>query len=248
MFDSNLQSGNTNAYPSGQNRGRITVVDDPAGVLLGTSKRKVAKFGVYDSDSQLTGNPRAQLETPRFWDNGEDYYIGVSYYFPSGGFPNIPSGDWLNLGDVYGPPYTGTSPTTMFANNDAGFNQITQTIQGSYNTRVASAWSVGLTRNKWHDFVYHVKLSTDGTQGYSETWYNGGSGWQKLLTRGVSRYYYRTLTPDNDDGANYHKISHYRSKGMWNYGEHFVAEHEIGSSFDVAAPHSYGAPPATSPN
>lgn len=254
VFDSNFVSGNTNAYPTAQNRNRCTIVDDPESVIDPDTDeiRRVARWDVYESDNQLTGNPRSQLEGPYFWDDGEDYYIGVSFYLPSARFPAVPYAGWVNLVEVYGPPWNGAAPCEFFVSNE-GTERLQQIIQGGYNPRTIP-WNMAATRDKWHDFVWHVKLSSitsPSNQGYTETWYNGGSGWVRLQSNGQDRYYYHTFNPNNDDSPNNPLILHYRAANMsgWTSGAHghFTTDQRVGTTFQIVAPQTYGPPPATEP-
>ncbi len=100
-------------------------------------------------------------------------------------------------------------------------------------------FEVPLKRGRWHDFVYHIKLSSSGKVGYWEVWSNTGAGWKRLKLNGKDRLYSRTLDKANEGGANYHKIALYRTKGMWPVATMYAAGHRIGSSFKAVAPRSY---------
>jgi hypothetical protein len=107
----------------------------------------------------------------------------------------------------------------------------------------AYAWDrpfeVPLVKGRWHDFVFRIKLSSDPTVGFWEAWSNTGSGWQRLKLNGLDRLYGSTVDASNIAGANYHKLGHYRSKGMWPVATHYAADHRIGTSFQAVAPRSY---------
>lgn len=234
VFDADVASKGLAAYASVHNANRITVVDDP---VLG-SARKVLRFRVYDTDDQLTGNPRAQAETATFWTSGAEHYVGASFYFPRD-FPlQQDTKQWVNLGEVYGAPYAGASPNALFVKRvSSGGQVIAWQRNGNY------AWDrpfeVPLVKGRWHDFVFRIKLSSDPAVGFWEAWSNTGSGWQRLKLNGQDRLYARTIDSSNGAGPNYHKLAHYRSKGMWPVATHYAADHKIGSSFAAVAPHSH---------
>jgi hypothetical protein len=244
IFDGNFQSGSLAAYPTSVHPNRATIVNDPAGVEVGGVTRKVVKFDVFNTDTGPTNNPRSQLESPRFWDQGETYYLGRSDYFPSPGFPTMTqSSHWLNVGDIYGPPFTDTAPFTLMVEHETGTTEFAQIIQGSYNTRFFP-WRISpIQSNHWYDTVCRVKLDTVANGGGSECWGNSGTGW---VRRSAWRNF-ATWTPANNQGANYTKISHYRVLGMASEGVSYVGWHRVATDFQTSAPTSYGPAPATPP-
>jgi len=234
VFDADVARKGLAAYASTHNANRINVVNDP---VLGDT-RKVLRFTVYDADDQLTGNPRAQLETSKFWGKGDDYYVGASYYFPQDFPMQQDTKQWVNLGEVYGAPYAGASPNSLFVKRVSNGTQVVA-WQRNGNYGWDRPFEVPLVKGRWHDFVFHIKLSDDPTVGYWEAWSNTGSGWQQLKLNGQNRLYSKTIDASNSGGLNYHKIAHYRSKGMWPVATHYTADHKIGTSFDAVAPRSY---------
>jgi hypothetical protein len=244
IFDGNFQSGSLAAYPTSVHPNRASIVDDPAGVQVGGVTRKVVKFDVFNTDTGPTSNPRSQLESPRFWDQGETYYLGRADYFPSPGFPTMTqSSHWLNVGDIYGPPFTDTAPFTLMVEHETGVTEFAQIIQGKYNTRFFP-WRISpIQNNHWYDTVCRVKLDTAANGGGSECWGNSGTGW---VRRSAWRNF-ATWTPANNQGANYTKISHYRVLGMASEGVSYVGWHRVATDFQSAAPTSYGPAPATPP-
>lgn len=234
VFDADVARRGLGAYAGTHNVNRISIVNDP---VLGDA-RKVVRFTVLDTDDQLTGNPRAQLETSKFWNKGDEYYVGASYYFPRDFPMQQDTRQWVNLGEVYGAPYAGASPNSLFVKRVSNGTQvIAWQRNGTY------AWDrpfeVPLVKGRWHDFVFRIKLSDDPKVGFWETWSNTGSGWEQLKLNGQHRLYGKTIDASNSGGPNYHKISHYRSKGMWPVATHYTAGHKIGTSFDSVAPRSY---------
>jgi hypothetical protein len=221
------------AYAMVWHRERVSIVDDP---VLG-SARKVAKVTVYDFDTGPTSNPRVQMETARFWDEGEEYYVGASYYFPSS-WPNVSSSGWVNLGEIYGPPYSGAGPNKIMVLRKSDGSQVL-CWQRNQNYNYDRPFEIPLIRERWFDLVLRVKLSSDPTVGFWEAWLNRGSGWERLKLHGRSRLFTRTIDSSNNHGANYHKVSQYRARGMWKVATNYIADHRVGTSFEAVAPRSY---------
>ncbi len=234
VFNADVANRGLAAYASTHNANRVSIVDDP---VLG-DRRKVTRFTVYDSDDQLTGNPRAQLETAKFWQAGQEHYVGMSFYFPQDFPMQQDTKQWLNLGEVYGPPYAGASPNGLFVKRvSTGGQVIAWQRNGQYGWD--RPFELPLVKGRWHDLVFRIKLSSDPQVGFWEAWANTGGGWQRLKLKGMDRLYSQTIDPSNNGGGNYHKLAHYRSKGMWPVATHFAADHRIGSSFEAVAPRSY---------
>lgn len=234
VFDADVARKGLAAYSSTHNANRVSIVNDP---VLGDT-RKVLRFTVYDTDDQLTGNPRAQLETSKFWGKGDEYYVGASYYFPRDFPMQQDTKQWVNLGEVYGAPYAGASPNSLFVKRVSNGTQVIA-WQRNGNYGWDRPFEVPLVKGRWHDFVLRIKLSDDPTVGYTEAWSNTGGGWQQLKLNGQNRLHGKTMDASNSGGLNYHKIAHYRSKGMWPVATHYTADHKIGTSFEAVAPRSY---------
>ena len=236
IFDADYAHKGLMAYATVWHPERISIVDDP---VLG-SARKVAKLTVYDGDTGPTSNPRAQMEVSHFWDEGEEFYVGVAYYFPQD-FPTIAgtgSSNWVNLGEVYGPPYSGGGPNKILLKRLADGREVI-CLERNQNYNYDRPFVLPLVRGRWTDLVMRIKLSQDPTVGFWEVWANQGSGYQRLLLHGQDRLYFRTMDSSNNGGANYHKVSHYRAAGMWPVATSYIADHRIGTSFEAVAPGSF---------
>jgi hypothetical protein len=236
IFDAGYATKRLTAYATVIHPERVSIVDDP---VLG-SARKVAKLTVYDTDTGPTSNPRAQMETSRFWDEGEEFYVGVAYYFPRD-FPTINgtgAAHWVNIGEVYGPPYAGGGPNKILLKRLADGREVI-CLERNQNYNYDRPFTLPLARGRWTDLVMRIKLSQDPTVGFWEVWANQGAGYERLLLNGRERLYYRTMDSSNNGGANYHKVSQYRAAGMWPVATSYIADHRIGASFEVVAPRSY---------
>lgn len=235
LFDANVAQAGLGNYAATQNPNRITIVNDP---ILGAS-RKVMNFTVFNTDDQLTGNPRAQVETEHMFNAGDEIWVGWCTLFPSSFPDSLPPGgaSWLTFAEVYGPPYDGASPVKF------GMRSGQQALTWQRNDTYAwdIPWEKGpIQKNIWYDFVVHELLSTNGAVGFAEVYLNTGSGWVQQQLLGQSRLYMSTLDASNSGGANYHKLALYYQSGMYTQLTLYHGEHRVGTSFDVVDPHSYG--------
>ena len=203
VFSSSFWDG-LSEFPYRYNTHRISIVDDPR---LG-SARKVLRFRVYQGDTGVTSNPRAQLETPYTFDRGEDRYFGYSVNlaqdFPTG----LPSYGWVTLVEpAYGPPYSGASPFALRVQNQSGTAVVRWQRNASYNHDIP--WTgprVADVRGRWLDFVIRIKLHGDPSIGFVELWMNKGTGWIKQSLHGRSRLYMRTYDSSNNGGTNNSRV------------------------------------------
>ncbi|MFK5582872.1 cell wall-binding repeat-containing protein [Serinicoccus sp. LYQ131] len=245
LFDADVASSGLSRYGFVHNAHRITVVNDPG--PLGAS-RKVLKFEVHESDNQLTGNPRAQAETPKMFEEGTEVWAGFSTYFPSGWPDQLPSqvGNFVTFAEIYGPPYAGTAPLRLGMQH--GESRLRIQRNKNYNWNVP--WSDSpITKGVWHDWVIREKLSKNGDIGFVEAYRNTGEGWEIVPLNGKTRLYMKTIDSSNSGGPQYHKIALYYSAGMGLPGPltMYFADHKVATSFAAAAPRSHGVPPLAPP-
>ena len=206
VFSSSFWDG-LSEFPYRYNTHRISIVDDPR---LG-SARKVLRFRVYQSDSGLTSNPRAQIETPYTFDRGEDRYMGFSVRLDSAFPTRLPSGAWVSFGSpAFGPPYAGASPVSLKVQNSSVGSVVRFQRNDTYNHDIP--WTgprVADVRGRWLDFVIRIKLHGDPSIGFVELWMNKGSGWVKQSLHGRSRLYMRTYDSSNNGGTNNSRLALY---------------------------------------
>ncbi len=240
LWNGDFSTGNLSQYASVQACGadRVTVINDPMGL-----PRKAAKFTVYDSDVSPctpTDNPRAQILGPNNIQLNGDYWIGYSVLIPS----NIPSttasGDnWITLHSVYGLPFdANTNGINEAMNLNPGSQMFYSRLSAEYQFK--NAWTYPMVKGKWVDVVIHLRMSTNATVGFKETWINTGSGWQMTkFANGQTRYYVNTVNAANGGGPNHSKLTFYRRKGIMGVGTIYYAGHKVGSGFGSVAPKSY---------
>ncbi|TSJ40981.1 hypothetical protein FO440_14705 [Mucilaginibacter corticis] len=208
----------------------ISVVNDP----VYSSKRKVMLMNVNVQDNAgITKNPRAQVQTPMSYTDGQTIYVGFSVRFTQTFWTYF-----LTFSEFYGAPYIGTSPFRLG-------------IQGSNIVAVATdlgkeknLYQNQMQANVWYDFVYREVLSTDPSKGQVQVWLRkqGQTGFSEILpSTGLA-----TITAANLTGPNYHKLACYYDKDN-TYTDAskkthvsnlkmYLANHKIGSSFDTVAP------------
>lgn len=233
-FDADIARRGLSAYANVIHGERISIVDDP---VLG-EKRKVLQFTVHDDDTGPTANPRAQVETPKMFRNGDDAWIGWSTLFPSDWPQHLPAGGvaWITLSELYGPPYSGAAPVKFGMRS--GVDAVTWQRNGTYGWD--TPWERGsIMKNRWYDHVLHVKFSHDPAVGFVELYVNTGDGWVQQDLAGTSRLHMATFDGANGGGPNYHKLALYRLRGMYPVLTVLHAEHRVGDSFQSVAPHSY---------
>lgn len=237
LFDADVADKGLAAYGSVHNGHRIRVVDDPG--PLG-SARKVLRFEVHESDDQLTGDPRAQAETPRMFHEGEEIWVGFSTYFPSAWPDRIPAGpgNFVTFAEVYGPPYQGSAPVKLSMR--AGREALTFQRNATYDWDIP--WEQGpIEKNVWHDWVIREKLSSDGQVGFVEIYRNTGAGWAPMPLFGKTRLYTQTIDASNAQGPQYHKLALYYAAdmGLPSPLVMYFADHKVATSFLAAAPRSH---------
>jgi hypothetical protein len=255
---------NTTTDGNGTSGNRQSIVNDPAGVLLNGVTRKVLQIGpVLETDNKLTGNPRSQWEGPAFIDGtqpgGYEVYFGVEYWFPAttdaNPMPTVPYGQWLNIGEVWGSPFTNACPMALMVTQleqQSSPEYLKGIIQGGFTPRIPELFILPATRQVWHSLVWHLNVSNDDTDprdGFVEIFYNGGSGWSKLkLFNGLKRYNYFNFNPNGDQEPNKPHVLNYRSAGWATGGLTLHVGHwKVATTFQLAASPTYGTPPVLEP-
>lgn len=222
---------------------RLEIVPDPLG-----NNRQVQKWTVLDNDVfplTPTDNPRAQILSPDFWDNGEEYYVGISYYFPSIPRSALSDDNWNSLGSVYGPPTEGASNGTFLSIQHGGPNGAAPSFYMRINyPTIKNIWTMPAVTGKWVDVIHRIKLSTSDAVGFREMWINTGIGFIKQALNGsTAPYFHVTMSPANDDGPNFVKQSQYRRKGMFSTMTSYSTPIKVATSFDEVDPGTYTQTP-----
>lgn len=254
LFAPNYAAAGISDYTDLHHEDHITVTADPAG---GT--RKVLRFATASTDTGPTENPRTQIGTPQILDiAGGEYWIGFSLHLPAG-FVIPPSGQWVTVHEVFGPPYTGQPPIALGVASGSGGSggtpQLQVKLNGTYNQ--ARPAFIDCPRGQWLDLVLHIRLSTDPAVGFLEIRKrtSAATGWETVTmtppagtTWSNGRLYYQTVDAAiNGGGANrsqlknYHLASNWQVPGWPDPSVMYFADHRVGSTFAAAAPRTYDA-------
>lgn len=190
----------------------ITEVSDP---LMKIQGRKVLKFSVNDTDIYPltpTENPRAQAISHNFITPGMVFFWRLRIYLPDAFPENI---KWLNLGSVYGKPYKGPSPVSLY-------------VQGS-RIGWGEYWSmpIKVVKGRWVTYTFHEHFGPDG---WIELWVDGI---QQTFSDNTKRIYLSTQTSSNNSGLNHIKINNYRPRGARGNVTLFHDGLKVGSSREI---------------
>jgi hypothetical protein len=173
---------------------RIQEMRDPLG-----SGAPVLKFHVRNSDvypATPTDNPRAQALSPNIIHTGMEFWVKDSVMLPASFPSDIP---WLDLLEVYGAPYNGSSPVSLQVIGD----QIALQRNRTYHDDMP--WKMPVVRDRWTSFLLHEHF---GPEGWVELWVNGQ---QVTFSNGQQRLHMATEDASNDGGPNHVKIASYRT-------------------------------------
>jgi hypothetical protein len=176
---------------------RITEVPDPLG-----GGKTVLKFHVNDSDTVISPNPRAQLETANFVNPGNEIWWGGRILFPSN-FPSFSSG-WISVNSVYGPPYAGASPAPIQVVKGVGDSEPKWGLVNQDWTHRYWGFPLSQIRGKWMYYTVHEKFAASG---WMEVWVNG----QQVMPRTNLPL----IDSANNGGANHISNTFYRKKGLF---------------------------------
>lgn len=227
-FDSNIKSGSLSAYWYVINPTKICIVNDP---VYG-SKRKVVYMDVKNTENAgLTANPRAQLETPKQYVEGQNIWVGFSIYFTKKMYTK-----WFDFAEVYGPPYSAAAPFRLIIERS---NVSAVSFNGNKETRL---WTEPMKAGAWYDFVYRELLSKG--KGQVEVYVRRQG--EKNFSHVVNSTVLPTITAANSSGPNYSKVSCYWDKeNTWTdstkskrvtSAQIYLANHKVGRSFTEVAP------------
>lgn len=217
----------------------ITDAPDPAG-----SEDTVLKFTVNNQDVYPitpTKNPRAQALSPRFIEEGMEVWTSFSFFLPesfpdSFHSPTVWNGTWVQLYEIYGPPFAGDGPVGIsirpFKGKGLGIGWQRNHTYGTDNP-----WVMPLKKSQWITVLTHERFATDG---WVEMWVNGQQitffepegfdYYNPNHEAPTQRLEMATMDSSNDEGSNYAKISNYREVGMFESGTVYFSGLEVGET------------------
>ena len=165
-----------------------------------------------DSDRPYSGatNPRADVESPPTFKPGDDDFISIPILVPAS-TPAV--GAWLNLAEVYGPPFGGSPPISIGLSDigESGQNHfiMDQDATNSYRR----AWTgPPATDGQWHTITFHINFETDQS-GSVQIYFDGQL---QTFANGSTTLNEATLDPGinwNGTSANFLDLQSYRAAG-----------------------------------
>jgi hypothetical protein len=187
-----------------------------------------AKFRVHDSDALAgTISPRAQLDYQDAFCEGDDRYLGWSWYLPADFPATIPSGSWIDIGQIgYGPPWG--DPPLHFAYYGSSIALVNNSKNGEWR----DAAYIPTQQGQWQDVVAHVKFSKSTSVGFVELWVNGQP---VRMSNGSTRQYMNTIN-QNASGCGGWLPTLHRSKGYWEWLTLYYDEAKVGTTYAYVAP------------
>jgi Polysaccharide lyase len=157
---------------------------------------------------------------------GDDRYLGWSWYLPSNFPTSMPSGSWINIGQIgFGAPWG--YPPLHFSYR--GFSIALVNYQNDPARIVAS---IPTQRGRWQDVVAHVKFSKNPSVGFVELWVNGQP---VRMSNGSTRQYMNTINL-NALGCGGWLPTLYRGAGYWQWLTLYYDEVKVGTSYTAVAP------------
>ncbi len=153
VFHGGYESGNTGEYA--YQHGSVNVVISPV------------RDGRYAAKYSGSGSQRAQLDRGFTFKEGNEYYIGLSVFFPNE-FNNPPS--WALFFQLHGPPYTGSPPLSLDMGDGDG--RIKLSTHNPNSSGKIVHWTSPMAKNRWMDFTLRVKF-TQSSSGFFELWMDG---------------------------------------------------------------------------
>lgn len=155
----------------------VTIANDPLGHISSRTgiTRKVVQSRNIESYAGGGNYSRCDLRTPLIYQDGYERWIYSEILVPSD-FPtfpsSLPSNFWWNFReDIYGSPYGGTAPSSLFIKrNLAGTGndmcwQVGNDVPSSIGQPI---WRRAFTKGRWHCIARRVKISTSAAVGWSE--------------------------------------------------------------------------------
>lgn len=192
--------------------GAVEEVPDPLG-----SGATVFRMTVNDdhvAPLTPTEDPRAQLLSPEIIESGLEFWASTKILLPTD-FPDPrswPRGSWLQLLQIYGPPWKGSPPVSVGVDRSGLVWQRNST----YDWDVP--WRMPLVKGRWVDVLLHERFSSDGfvelwIDGQQLTFFNGGEGnYNDLLP--TSTLAMATMDRANGSSANSFFLQSYRERGF----------------------------------
>lgn len=207
LWRGDFETGDTSQWTKTQRvaPNRLAIVSSPV-----RQGQHAARFEVRQGDDPINASgDRSELVYAPLEAEGNERWYGWSTLWPS----TYPSANtWQVFTQWHHTGLTGSPPLEMYVIGEAVHLRI--------DARTV-LWTTPLVRGRWHDFVLHVKWSSDPDVGFVELWYDGA--------RVLPKTFGRNMYPGQ---KNYLKQGLYRSDTIAVTGTLFHDGMTIGTSFD----------------
>lgn len=229
----------------------LSLVTSPLG---GT--RKFMKAVVPNILPGVTANPRMQANSPVNVLDGDEFWFGVTYIFPTD-WPAIarptaaaPHPGFLQVFQLFGEPFGGGPTVSLTFRTDGGYDSGDPDIlRWGFNRDnspadgfTGLAWQWKMQRNIYVDIAMRMRMGRTAATGSVEIWMDVGTGWKKqVLFGGVKRIGCTTIGTVNTTGPQSTHVQCYRTVDKFPQDVTiFIGGHKIGPTFESVDPHSYG--------
>jgi len=140
--------------------------------------RYAARFVVRPGDDPVVGGERAEVMALTGESEGKESWWAWSTYFPTGFHPN--PGAWNVFTQWHHTGHSCQSPVDFAVNTYLSPPRLRLYLNtGKLNLSTCRAsfirqWNFAvLRRNRWYNFVFHVKWSSNASIGFVQLWVNG---------------------------------------------------------------------------
>lgn len=206
------------------NPAHVTQVADP----LGERPEPIIKCELHNEDTKLappSEDARIQLASPFAIEKESTVWVMLRFMIPSqakGGPPPIATSSFLQISQMFAPPFEGVAPWALKIMDLEGKGQNWLCFHRNGKYTFDSPWRRKLLTDHWYTLFVRVKLSESG---FVEMWLDGEqlTFWKSGETStpanaDTTKLEYQTLQKGvNDEGAgkNAWMQTVYRQKGSW---------------------------------
>ena len=225
LWNGDFETGDLRQYDAVQGVApdRITLTSAPL-----RKGRFATKMTALDGDTEISGNPRAQLMSASQHFPGQEHFVGWSTLFPAD-FPAIQgSGAFMVFFQFHGKPWSGSPPLGWGVAPD-GRIELRRNQQYGYDR----VWSMPLEKSRWVNFVARVKWSKNASEGFVELWVDGVP---QRFSNGQPRLTMQTVMNDQNEGLKTIPTN-YRRKGIVPGAVTlYQDEVKVGTTYQAVAP------------
>lgn len=196
----------------------VYCLPDPNG-----SGQVVLEMNVCGACYGYEGEARADWDSPRNIPIGSNVYFSVPVLVPRNADTGVPRGQSFMFEEVYGAPTT-RSPSNSLAISQSG-RRVIFVANGNTSGKPGGGgelWSGTVANDgQWHDFIFHMVLSTSAKTGLWQIWEDGKrirfngrdcDNNRTLSGCGTATLHFPTVIPGATDASNqWLQINNYRN-------------------------------------